>query len=462
MSTKPKRSLRTPPAIPGSTPLPTLPTPTLAPVHVHQVEEGKPVDDEEISAEHFKKWAETRSLLVWSAPGFRHLFFTMMAKSEAKNVAVMTRKVPIAATDGDNIMVNPDRFFLYGPLERLFIAAHEVSHGFLDDIRLLHLCRGTGFVPMTDGTRLPYDETTLQHAMDYRINAMLVESNIGRLPDTTPGMPPGMGGGLYDKDIATGMDSVLDVYKKIYDPNKKRSGGFDVILQPGASQGKSANQAAAARNPQAWQVAVNTASIMELSKSQGKGIGTLQRIFENMLTPEVPWTDHIHGIFNRKVGSGSYNWRKPDRRFIMRDLHMPSRSGNGAGWVLCWGDVSGSMTPRETESSLGELSGILQDCKPRRLTVIWGDDAIQQVDELTDPQDIEAIRFRGVKGGGGTSMEYVLDWIKENGEEPPEVLVCFTDGEVDYPPEPPFHVIWASTQDKKYPYGDMVRINTKK
>lgn len=406
-----------------------------------------------------QQWGDTMSLMAWTCPGFRHIFYKMLTQAHNEYFAVPTKDVPVAATDAKNILINPDTFFEIDLKGRVFVTAHEIIHNVFGDVELLHRCHKTGLVPMHDGSTLPFDNDTMQKAMDYRINALLVESKIGSIPT-------GKYAGLHDTKIATANDSVLDVYKKIYDGKKGKGkgkggsgpGGFDILLPPGKSMGQNPNSAAQQRNPQQWAVEIAAAQTLEQARSQGKMAGALQRMFKNILQPQIPWTDHIQSIFNRRVGSGSYNWRRPDRRHIVRDLYMPSRSGHGAGWIVVWGDTSGSIGNAELTSYLGELSGIIEDVRPRRLTVIWCDAAIHRIDECEEPGDLARIKHEGVGGGGGTSVHPVMKWIDEHTEKP-EVFIGFTDGYVTFPTnEPSFDVIWASVTDATYPWGEVVRI----
>jgi len=407
-----------------------------------------------------QKWADTMSLMSWTAPGFRHLFYRLLINHKGEHACVPTKSVPVAATDGRNIMINPDTFFNYELPERAFIIAHEVVHNVYKDVDFLNRCKVAGTVPMHDGTTMPFAMDTMQKAMDYRINALLRDSRIGKAPKDC----------LLDEKIATANDGIVDVYKKLYEHEENTGqghgnpGGFDVILSPGASTGQSPAQAA--QNGQQWAVEIKSAQTLEAIKASGKMAGALQRMFKQVLNPQVPWTDKIRGIFNRKVGSGTYNWRKPDRRFITRDLYMPSRSGNGAGHVVVWGDTSGSIGEKELCHYMAELSAIVDDCKPQRLTILWCDAAIHRVDELEEACDMAHLQYdvatKGVGGGGGTSCVPVFEWMS-NLAQPPEVFIGFTDGYVSFPDKPKHEtlVIWASTAKKpnQYPYGDVVEIN---
>lgn len=421
-------------------------------VRVVPTNTGEPITPEELTPQQKQQWEDTMSLMAWTCPGFRHIFYRLLANNNGKYTAVPTRQVPIAATDGKNILINPDKYFEYELRERVFIAAHEVVHNVYGDVELLHRCAKAGQVPMHDGTSLPFKEGHMQRAMDFRINALLAESKIGKMPKE----------GCLDKTISKdGSDSVLDIYRKLYEDDPDGGdgdGGFDLILEPGTSTGQSA-QSAAQRNSQQWAVEIAAAQTLEQVRSQGKMAGGLKRMFKELLEPEIPWTEHIRAICARRLGSGSYNWRRPDRRHITRDLYMPSRSGNCAGWLVIWGDTSGSIGSAEMERYLAELAGIIEDVNPRRLTILWCDAAIHDIDEVQDVGDLLHIKARGVGGGGGTAVMPIFEWIADH-TEVPDMMIAFTDGYCDPFPshQPSYPVIWASTTDKQYPWGEVVRI----
>lgn len=410
------------------------------------------IESEELTAAQKQQWEDTMSLMAWTCPGFRHIFYKLLANNNGKYIAVPTRKIPVAATDGKNILINPDTFFKYELRERVFITAHEIVHNVFSDVELLHRCVTAGEVPMNDGSRLPFKMGHMQKAMDFRINALLVDSKIGKVPKDA----------CYDLKVGKADDSVLDVYKKLYEDDPEGGdgpGGFDIVMSPGASTGQNPHTAGQ-RNQQQWAVEIAAAQTLETIRSQGKMPGSLKRMFKDLLEPEIPWTEHIRNICARRLGSGNYNWKKPDRRFITRDLYMPSRSGNCAGWLVIWGDTSGSIGQAELESYLAELGGIVEEVNPRRLTIVWCDAQIHGIDEVTDVQDLQAIKQKGVGGGGGTDCQPVFDWMADS-TEAPDMFIGFTDGYVTFPKlAPSFPVIWASVEkDSKYPYGEVVHIN---
>ncbi len=412
-----------------------------------------------LSSEDKRKWIETRSALLWTAPSFTHLLFSMLNPSRGELAALFTEDVPIAATDGSTLILNPKTFFKYNLGERIFIVAHEVLHCVFNHCGLSVPFRQTKKVKFGDGSELPYDAQLMNVAMDLIINDLLIESKIGTFPKE----------GCHDTKIATHKDSFLDAYKKVFKQQQGKSGGnpppggsggkgFDQLLDPGTSQGKSPEQAVQDRSETAWGTAV--AAAMAAAKAQGKLPAALERMFSEILEPEVSWQDMIRAFFARKVGSGGYDWRKPDRRLIQRDIYAPQRSGNGCGDVVVAVDTSGSIGQRELDVFFAEMRGILDDVRPNRLLLVWCDAKVHHVDELDQSSDLGGLKPHG---GGGTDFRPVFDWIEGNNITP-DALVYLTDGMGSFPNDAPrYPVVWGSIfEASKYPFGDVVNIPLKK
>lgn len=433
----------------------------------------------EVDANELKKWGDTRAALVWQAPAFTHLLFTMMNRNENEHIAYFVKDepkghphhIPVAATDGAHVLINPVHFFKYDLAERVFVTCHEVVHGMCGHPELMQRLANLGKVKYPDGKELPFDADTLNWAMDYVVNDLLVESKIGKYNQDW----------LWDTNIGKHDDDVLVVYRRILpkdmggqgqsggpltsggngQPSQKNGKGqqpFDQHMKPGTTTGQDATQAANNRNEQEWKTA--TAGAMAAAQAQGKLPAALQRYMEQEIEPVVDWRDLVHGFFARKVGGGGYDWRKADRRLIVRGIYGPARSGHGCGDIVVAGDSSGSITDAITSLWCGELGGILEDLKPRRIVFMWCDAAVHSVDELFDSTDLYDIRKRGGLGGGGTDFRPVFDKIKELGLEP-DALVYLTDGDGSFPKQAPaYPVLWGdiSNNPKKYPFGDVVNV----
>lgn len=401
-----------------------------------------------LSPEEKRKWIETRSALLWTAPAFTHLLFSMLNPTKGELAAIFTEDVPIAATDGSNLILNPKTFFKFSLAERIFIVCHEIFHCMWNHCVLSRPFRLSKTVKFNDGTSLPYDPELMNVAMDLVINDALIQSKIGTFPKE----------GCHDPKIATANDSFMDAYRKVWKQKPQGTGGFDVLLDPGAGQGKNPDQAAQDRSETAWGTAI--AAAMAAAKAQGKLPATLERMFTDILEPVAPWQDLIRAFFARKVGAGSYDWRKPDRRLIQRDIYAPQRSGNGCGDVVVAVDTSGSIGQRELDVFFAEMRGILEDVRPNRLHLVWCDAMVHHVDELDQSSDLGGLKPHG---GGGTDFRPVFNWIEEK-DLKPDALVYLTDGYGTFATAPTYPVVWGSISPPgavAYPFGDVVDIPLK-
>lgn len=410
----------------------------------------KPLDQVTLTPQQEKLWDDTRVAVMWKCPAFTHILYNMMSSVNSKTVAVFTRDVPIAATDGVSLIINPDTFFKYTLYERVFICAHEILHCILNHCALAHGLQRRGKITYPDGKELPYHHQTMNIAMDLVINDVLVQGGTGTIPK----------GVFHEPSKVTEKDSFLDSYRKIYDDSKNGKGpggsSFDEHLAPGTSQGKDPHQATQDRNEAAWGSAV--AQAMASAKAQGKLPASLERLLGEVLNPQVDWREHIQALFARKLGSGGYDWLKPDRRFMARDIYAPARSGFGSECVVVGVDTSGSVGNKELAMFMAEVAGILEDVRPRELFVVWCDARVNRVDQV---DDVDELRRMKMPGGGGTDFRPVFDWIGDNNIQP-EALVYLTDGEGPFPSKPPaFPVIWGNISKPgsiKYPFGDVVDV----
>lgn len=417
----------------------------------------------QIDAKQMKLWSDTRAALIWHCPAFTHILYTMMNKNDNEHIAIFTKEVPIAATDGQHILINPDTFFPLSLSERIFVVAHEIAHGIFGHVESMQRFKQIGKVAYSDGKEIPYDHETMNKAMDYVINDMLIESKIGQYNTNW----------LHDKVIATHEDSVLTAYRRLYQDNQQNNGGkggasqasqgkgqqgFDDHLAPGTTTGQDPAQAAAGRNDVEWKTAI--AGAVASARAQGKLPSALERALTEVLEPQVDWREKIIGFFARKPGGGTYNWRSADRRLITRNIIAPARSGYGAGPVVVAVDTSGSIGEKELAFFFGEMGGILDDVRPTMLYVIWCDAKVHRVDELENGADLLELRAKKAPGGGGTAFEPVFAQIQDLGITP-DALVYLTDGYGSFPSSAPsYPVLWGDISGGKvnYPFGEVVEI----
>jgi predicted metal-dependent peptidase len=444
----------------------------------------------ELTPQQKRQWSETLAAVNWIGPGFTHLLYTMLNKRGDSQVALFTEAIPCAAaTDGIQLLFKPSEFFALTLMERVFAVFHEISHCVGDHCGMGYQMKKRGEIIMGN-KKLPYDPMLSNYVQDYIINDMLIESQFGTFKK----------GWLHDRDIATYKDDWVEVYFKQYKkppkpppgnkPGNKPGQGqgqqgqqgqgptppgnqpgegqgqtqpgpgqFDQHLDPGQIEDKTPEEVGP-RDAQQWQQAV--AEALEVARAQGKCPAAFEMHFGAMLEPKVDWTEHLRALVARKVGSGGFDFRRPDRRLIVRDIGCPGRSGHGAGVVVLALDTSGSIfgDPTLIDRWMGELTGIMQDVRPKELHVVECDATVQRVTELNDVSDIAEIAV--MKGGGGTSFVPVFEWIEEQGFTP-DALLYLTDSYGDFPKEAPkYPVIWGdiSGEPQNYPWGDVVEVPT--
>lgn len=392
-----------------------------------------------------RAWTETRTTFLYNCPAFSHLLYTLLSRDG--ETAVFTDEVPIAATDGSRVFLNPATFLTMTLAERVFVLGHEVAHCMFAHCEMGYHMRKAGVVKYPDGTRLTYNDKAMNVALDYFINAMLVDAGLGQMPKV----------GCYDKQYTTDMPA-LDIYRAIY-RESDHQGGFDVHLDPGTGDGTAPDQAVQNRNEQVWKTEI--AAALASAKAQGNLPAALERALGELMDPKVNWQEHIRALFARKIGSGANDWRRPDRRLITRKHRIvsPGRSGYGCDTIVVGVDTSGSIGQQTLAHFFGEMAGILEDLNPRVLRVVWCDAKVHRDDEITDMPDLAALTRKGAPGGGGTSFIPVFEWVFENGIQP-DALVYLTDGLGSFPEkEPKYPVIWGSIyEESKYPWGEVVQI----
>jgi predicted metal-dependent peptidase len=459
----------------------------------------------EIELDHKQKtqWTQVKAGLHWQAGWFHHIMVTMLNPRNDDTMLYWTRDIKTLATDGFRIAANPDYYFSLTLQERIFAVCHEIAHGMLFHCDALYKAFMDGYVTL-GGKQLPYDKEIAGKAVDYPINDMLIKAKIGafnkswlhdtkigtendawvevygRLHNQKPPPPPSGGGGKSqpgdDEDDQPGKAPSAGQPDNDNDNdnddtqqgNSPMLGGTlqDDHLPPGALGNGMTPEQAATKNQQRgemWRNAIETASkMLEAAMARGQGSAGMKKFFEKFLEPTVTWTDEIEGTFAKKIGSGSYNYRRPDRRLITRDIYAPSRSGHGCRTLVIASDTSGSIfgVPHLIERFFAEMAELMSVYKPVRTIVLWIDAEVKRAVYLDDVYDLQREWENGAEGGGGTAFEPAFKWVEDNEIEDIDAMVYLTDLEGSFPPEAPYYpVIWLTiNHELKGPFGDTINI----
>lgn len=399
------------------------------------------------------------AFLVIKAPFFAHVLYN-------DTPIIYTLEVPYGATDGVSCLLNPQGFHDWDIPTVAFLIAHEIGHKIFLHCYLMTKFRADKFVTVSNGRQLPYDQDLMNKAMDYMINAMLIEARIGSFPKI----------GLFDPDIsAKGMESCIEIYEKLFDacggqPGKLRirigrgAGGgesFDIHIpmKPGKAQKHEAK-------PEKHDMLIAAAALAQENSKQGNMPAAVQVLVGEIMEPKVSWQEHLRTTCMRNAGDPAYDWRSIDRRLIVRPnpMYFAKMRHTGVNCVVIMDDTSGSVMNDKIQGAFfSEMCGIVADLAPAQLVIIWCDAEVGRVDELEEPEDLlelhKSVQATGVQGGGGTDFRPAFNKVAEM-ELEPDLCVYLTDTEGTFPAHvPDYPVVWCSIKkDGKVPWGDLVHV----
>ncbi len=216
-----------------------------------------------------------------------------------------------------------------------------------------------------------------------------------------------------------------------------------------------------APTPQQLQLAIAAAATAQ--KMSGDIPGGLKTFITEILEPKMDWRQELREFFVTTLGKDQSSWKRPNRRkLVLPGIYLPKKIGLRCGPVVIGFDTSGSMSNLDIQTILSESCHILTDVRPESCHVIWCDAVVERVDEVEEAAELmELARTEGAPGRGGTKFDPVFEWVEENMDEPPCVLIYGTDG---YPQGWPdeficdYPVIWLMTTDVVAPWGTTLKV----
>lgn len=194
----------------------------------------------------------------------------------------------------------------------------------------------------------------------------------------------------------------------------------------------------------------------------GKQGGDLDRSFETMMQSQVDWKEQLREFVSTIcAGKGDSTWAKPNRRWLQHDVYMPSQISESVGNVCVAIDTSGSIGSTEITKALSELVTICDNTTPDRVDLLYWDTEVAAHEQYREGDYDGLISSTKPKGGGGTDVSAVFNYITKNKLEP-EVCIIITDGYTGFPKEvPAYPVIWVMIENKHTipPFGTVIRVS---
>lgn len=389
---------------------------------------------------------KARTTLLLDHPFFGTLLFRLGGKA--------SRSVATMATDGVSLFYNPEFVGMLNAAELAGVLAHEVMHPALQH----HTRRGDrnparwnmacdyaiNPILLDAGLTLPKDVL-----VDNRFRGMSAERiyNLIEEDDKQEGStgesesPSGNGTGAPD-------DGSLQNDEAANEPQAPATpGGAGQVLdapEPEAGEGPSI-----AEQAREWEIAVEQAETV--AKVAGKLPGGTVRALEASQAAKVDWRELLRRAWSDTIPA-DYSWMRPNRRHVWAGLYLPGIVSEGVGEIAIAVDCSGSVSSRQLGLFEAEVRSLLAGQRPRLVCVLYFDAVVQNVETYQAGQPVSLSPV----GGGGTDFRPCFDWLQKQGIIP-QTLVFLTDLCGTFPSEaPPYPVIWASTEARKAPFGEVV------
>ena len=153
-----------------------------------------------------------------------------------------------------------------------------------------------------------------------------------------------------------------------------------------------------------------------------------KRDLGELLEPQIDWREVLREFIASTCAGNDYStWRKPKRRLVGQGIYMPSTYSEQVEELVLAIDTSGSIGDRELSVFLSEIKSICDTVKPSCVRVLYWDTEICR-DEKYETHELDTlVKSTKPRGGGGTNVECVPEYMAEHGIKPQAVIVL-TDG----------------------------------
>jgi predicted metal-dependent peptidase len=363
--------------------------------------------------------SKAKSKLVLYHPFFASLICNMPMTED--------NNIPTMATNGKRILFNREFVDGMSDDELLFVLCHEVGHCMFG-----HMFRR--------GQRNPRKWNI---AGDHIINDLLINDKVGTMP----------AGGLHNPAlIAAGNGTTDGVYDLL--PDDDDGEGGEGYAGTGIDLCEDAEGDEAERSADEAKMKVQIAQAAQAAKMQGKLSAGLARLVDEVLSPQVPWTDVLRRFVNSKA-KVDYSYARPKRRFLASNLYLPSLNGERIGEFVVAIDCSGSIDGPTLNKFAAELVSIFSEGKPAKLHVVYFDSEVVHHDEFTPDDDIHIEPH----GGGGTAFSPIFEFVSAQGIDPAGCVVLTDLCCSDFGDQPHYPVLWVSDYSDQAPWGEVIKIN---
>ena len=317
--------------------------------------------------------------------------------------------VPTACTNGRDELYGREFVKQLNDAELRFLVLHEVYHKL--------------FRHLTTWRHLYNQDAHLANvACDHVINIKIVDDN----KDHFASMTGVLENGCYDRKYV-GMDTaqVYNLLRKDQEGDGEQGSeplpeGFDKHDWDGASEMDAEEIRELARE---IDEAVRQGALVAGKMGSGGALG-----LEELLQPQVNWREALREFIQTTCAGSDYStYSKPNRRYLSSGIYMPSGISEQVGELVLAIDTSGSIGKKELAAFLSEVKEICDTVHPDGVRLLYWDTKVCR-DEKYDTHELDNIvNSTKPDGGGGTDVECVTDYIRDNNINA-QAAIVLTDG----------------------------------
>jgi predicted metal-dependent peptidase len=156
----------------------------------------------------------------------------------------------------------------------------------------------------------------------------------------------------------------------------------------------------------------------------------IPRAIKEILVPKIDWREELREFVSSAVaGRDELTWSKLNRRRLVDDLFVAGVESESICEGVMANDTSGSINDELLNMVGSEIVSICETCNPERMRVLWWDTMVHG-EQVFEGDYAGIASMLKPKGGGGTKLSCVSDYITKNNVEP-QFLIVFTDGHVE-------------------------------
>jgi predicted metal-dependent peptidase len=342
--------------------------------------------------------------------------------------------VPTACTNGRDEFYGREFVSKLNDAELRFLVLHEVYHKL--------------FRHLTTWKHLYMQDAYLANvSCDYVINLKIVDDNY---EDGFATMTGELAKGCYDRKYV-GMDTaqVFHLLRKDQPQGGGGRGGIIVIGDPEDGDGTPQNGSGSLPDGQEPFDAHDWEGAQEMTADEQRDLareideavrqGALvagkmgsggDRDLEALLEPQVDWREVLREFVQTTCTGSDYStYRRPNRRYLSSGIYMPSGVSEQVGELVVAIDTSGSIGQEEVTAFLSEVKGICDTVHPDKVRLLYWDTKICR-DETYDMHELDTlVQSTKPKGGGGTDVECVTEYIREESITA-QACIVITDGDL--------------------------------